>query len=208
MKKKGYIILISILLLGIIIGVGKFIIQRYNVNKLEKDIIEKYGFEISYPKSYKEINVTENKDSEILSNIETIESGEQISEYIQNLNLVETVRNLKSEYNGIKLLIEAINIEKTTLSLEEICNRYVVMFRIYNEDKTIKESNFEIIELDGKKAGKVKIKVEGEKEDVIVIAYLMSLEEKEITVTFTAPEYIATKHEKEINKIINSLKIY
>lgn len=208
MKKIGYIILISVLFIGILFGFTKIAFENYKINKLEKHIIEEYNFEISYPKAYKDINVTSDDESELLSSIETTVSGEQISEYMQNLNLVKTVKNLKNEKNGIKLLIEAINIEKTKLTLEEICKRYVAMFKIYNEDQIIKESNSEIISIDGNKAGKVILKIKGKEEDTILIAYLLTLEEKEITITFIAPEKNIIKFENEINKIINSLKIY
>lgn len=208
MKKRGYIILISIFLLGILIGIGRYEITRYLNNKLEKNIIEEFGFEISYPRTYKDISVSGDDTSKLLSGITTTQSGEQISEYMQNLNFVKTVRNLKNEINGIKLLVEAINIEKTSLSLEEICKRYVVMFKIYNEEKKIKDSNYEIINIDGNNAGKVTIKIKGESEDSMLVAYLLSLENKEITLTFIAPELVAIKCENEINKIVNSIKIY
>lgn len=207
MKKRGYIILISILLLGVLIGIGRFVIKEYMNNKFEKHAIEKYGFEISYPKSYKEVVISGDDKKGILSGITTSESGEQISEYIQNLNFAETVKNLKNEVNGIKLLIEAISIEKTTLSLEEICDRYVVMFQIYNEERIIKDSKFEIIKINEEDVGKVTIRVKGENEDAMVVAYLLSLDDKEITVTFIGTETLLAKRENEINKIINSLKI-
>ena len=126
---------------------------------------------------------------------------------MQNLNFVETVRNLKNELTGIRLIIEAINTEKTELDLEEICKRYVVMFQIYNEEKVIRESINEKVNIDGKEAGKVTIKVKGEEEDSILVAYLMPLEDKEITVTFIGSESMIDKSHKEIDKIINSLKI-
>ena len=55
MKKRGYIILISILLLGIIIGVGRFAYDVYKQKKLVKHVVDGYGFEISYPKTYKDV---------------------------------------------------------------------------------------------------------------------------------------------------------
>lgn len=208
MRKKGYIILLSIILLGILLGIVSYAIENYLENKLEKHVIEEYGFEISYSKKYKDISVSGDNTSEILSNITTEVSGEEISEYMQNVNFTEVVKELKNEKDRIKLSVEALNIEKTALSLEEICNRYIVMFRIYNEERSILEKNTEIITIDGKEVGRVTIKIKGENEHTILRAYLLSLEDKEITVTFITPESAFTKNEKQINKIIKSLKVY
>ena len=206
MNKKGWIILISVFVLGILFGMGKFFYSKYKDNAFEANVISEYNFEISYPKAYKD--AISNDVSSDMNNVLTKESGEIISEYMENLNLVEVVKNLKNESNGIKLNIEAIYTEKTSLDLEEICKRYAVMFKIYNEERVIKENINEIINIGGYEAGKVTLKVKGEKEDAIVIAYLLSLEDREITVKFIGSESMILKNEKEINKIINSLKIY
>lgn len=208
MKKKGYILLIIALMLGMILGVINVIMDRNREKALKKHFIEEYNFEISYPDAYVDISKSGDDESTVLSNLTTKESGEQISEYMQKLNFVETVRDLKNELNGIKMSVEAIKIEKTELSLEEICNRYVVMFQVYNEDVVLNEIKKEIITLDGKETGKVTIKVDGKVEDSVVIAYLISTQDREITVTFIAPETTVQRFEDEINKIINSLKIY
>lgn len=208
MRKKGYLILIIAIVLGVLLGVLQYGIEYYKENKLEKHVIEKYGFEISYSKKYKDVSKSGDNTSELLSNITTKVSGEEISEYMENLNFTEVVKELKNEKDKIRFSIEALNIKKTSLSLEEICNRYIVMFRIYNEEKNIIEKNTEIITIDGKEVGKVTLKIKGENEHTILRAYLLSLEDKEITVTFITPESNFIKNEKQINKIINSLKLY
>lgn len=208
MRKKGYLILIGVIVLGVFLGVLQYGIEYYKENKLEKHVIEKYGFEISYSKKYKDVSKSGDNTSELLSNITTEVSGEQISEYMENLNFTEIVKDLKNEKDKIKFSVEALNIEKTPLSLEEICNRYIVMFRIYNEERNLIEKNTEIITIDENEAGKVTLKIKGENENTILRAYLLSLEDKEIAVTFITPETAFIKNEKQINKIINSLKIY
>ena len=176
--------------------------------QLKNHMFEKYNFEISYPDSYKDISKSGDGESSIINNITSNVSGEIISEYMQSLNFVETVRNMKNEVNGIRLIVEAINIEKTQLTLEEICRRYVVMFRVYNEDVVIQNSKTEIVLLDGREVGKVTLIVKGKNESSVIIAYLISLEDREITVTFMTSETNAKLFENEINDIINSLKIY
>ena len=140
MKKKGYIILVSVVILGVIFGILSFIIDRNKGKELKKHVIEDYNFEISYPDAYIDISKSGEDTSKILSNLSVKESGEELSEYMQNLNFVETVKNLKNNLNGIRMIVEAIYVEKTELTLEEICNRYVVMFKVYNEDAKLKNS--------------------------------------------------------------------
>ena len=206
MKKRGYIIIISVLLLGVLVGIGRGLIERNKNYSYKKDNIEEYGFEISYPKVYE--NIKASGEKKLLSNLEITESGEYISEYMKNLNLVETVRELKNKNNGIRMTIEAIKTKKTSLELEEICKRYVVMFKIYNEDREIKENTEEIIELNETKVGKVTLKLKTKEEDATLIAYLISLDDREITITFIAPASNIEKYDSEIKKIVSTLRVY
>lgn len=204
MNKKGFLILIIFILFSITFGIGRYFLEKYKNDKFEVDEIENYGFEISYPRAYKKV---ESEMENINENVLIQSSGENVSEYMENLNLVEKVRELKNKKNGIRLIIEAINKEKTELSIEEICKRYVAMFKVYNEDKTIRESNSEPLLLNETEIGKVNIIVKGEIEDSSVVTYLMPLEDREITVTFIAPQKIMESNKTEIEKIIDSIKI-
>ena len=195
MKKKGYIILVSVVILGVIFGIVSCIIDRNKGKEFKKHVIEDYNFEISYPDAYIDISKSGEDTSKILSNLSVKESGEELSEYMQNLNFVETVKNLKNNLNGIRMIVEAIYVEKTELTLEEICNRYIVMFKVYNEDAKLKNSTKEIVSLDGRDAGKVTINVKGEIEDSIVIAYLIY---RSLTILVDSIKNFSTKEESTL----------
>lgn len=206
MKKTGYKLILIIVLLGIILGIGSFLFERIKENKLVKHEYEQYNFEISYSNLYKDEKESGDSEKNILSNLTVTESGEQISDYMKNLKFVEVLEELKNDKKQIRLIIEAINKEKTQLTMEEICKRYVVMFKIYNDEAKIVSTEKEVIQINGEQIGKVTIEVEGKKENSILIAYLISLPDKEITVTFITPKKFFENNEKEINRIIKSIK--
>lgn len=206
MKKTGYKLIVIIVLLGIILGIGSFLFERIKENKLVKHEYEQYNFEISYSNLYKDEKKSGDSEKNILSNLTVTESGEQISDYMKNLKFVEVLEELKNDKKQIRLIIEAINKEKTQLTMEEICKRYVVMFKIYNDEAKIVTTEKEVIQINGEQIGKVTIEVEGKKENSILIAYLISLPDKEITVTFITPKKFFENNEKEINRIIKSIK--
>ena len=206
MKKTGYKLILIIVLLGIILGIGSFLFERIKENKLVKHEYEQYNFEISYSNLYKDEKESGDSEKNILSNLTVTESGEQISDYMKNLKFVEVLEELKNDKKQIRLIIEAINKEKTQLTMEEICKRYVVMFKIYNDAAKIVTTEKEVIQINGEQIGKVTIEVEGKKENSILIAYLISLPDKEITVTFITPKKFFENNEKEINRIIKSIK--
>ena len=206
MKKTGYKLIFIIILLGIILGIGSFLFERMKENKLVKHEYEQYNFEISYSNLYKDEKKSGDGEKNILSNLTVTESGEQISDYMKNLKFVEVLEELKNDKKQIRLIIEAINKEKTQLTMEEICKRYVVMFKIYNDEAKIVTTEKEVIQINGEQIGKVTIEVEGKKENSILTAYLISLPDKEITVTFITPKKFFENNEKEINRIIKSIK--
>lgn len=206
MKKTGYKLILIIVLLGIILGIGSFLFERIKENRLVKHEYEQYNFEISYSNLYKDEKESGDSEKNILSNLTVTESGEQISDYMKNLKFVEVLEELKNDKKQIRLIIEAINKEKTQLTMEEICKRYVVMFKIYNDEAKIVSTEKEVIQINGEQIGKVTIEVEGKKENSILIAYLISLPDKEITVTFITPKKFFENNEKEINRIIKSIK--
>lgn len=206
MKKTGYKLILIIVLLGIMLGIGSFLFERIKENKLVKHEYEQYNFEISYSNLYKDEKESGDSEKNILSNLTVTESGEQISDYMKNLKFVEVLEELKNNKKQIRMIIEAINKEKTQLTMEEICKRYVVMFKVYNEDANIVTTDNELTKINGEEVGKVTIEVEGKKENSILIAYLISLPDREITVTFITPKKFFENNEKEINRIIKSIK--
>ena len=149
MKKTGYKLILIIVLLGIILGIGSFLFERIKENKLVKHEYEQYNFEISYSNLYKDEKESGDSEKNILSNLIVTESGEQISDYIKNLKFVEVLEELKNDKKQIRLIIEAINKEKTQLTMEEICKRYVVMFKIYNDEAKIVTTEKEVIQING-----------------------------------------------------------
>ena len=177
----------------------------FQLNHLQKHRVEKYSFEISYPSHYRD-NQKEEEELDYTSRVKITVSGEEIANEMESLKMSENVISVKSNYRKMRMLVDAISVPKSTLDIEEICKRHIVMFRIYNEEAKIKESRIDKEIINQQEVGKVEITVEGKENDSKVVAYLLSLADKEITVTFIMPESEYSTNQKEIEKIMNSIK--
>ena len=135
--KKGYKVIIAMLIICILLGMSIFLFDIWQENHMQKHIVEKYSFEISYPSHYQDNQKQEELD--YTSRVKVSVSGEEIAEEMKSMNMSENVLNVKSDKSKMRLLVDAIYTPKATLDMEEICKRYAVMFRIYNEGLTIKE---------------------------------------------------------------------
>ncbi len=207
--KKGYKLLIVAFIIAVAANVIPIVWQKIKQNRLEKHVIPTYSFEISYPKSFEEVkekSLEVDGEEQISSNISIMVSGESVDDYMKNINMTENVVNVIDKNRHLRMLVDAINIPKASLPLEEICKRYVVMFRIYNEDAKIISKEHQIVSINGIDVGKVMLTIKGEAENSRVIAYLFSLADKEITLTFIMPESKFPRNDIFMNKIAKSIK--
>ena len=108
------------------------------------------------------------------------------------------------------------NAEKTPKTTEEICRDYITMFKVYNDDAMIVDERNEIVSVDGKEAGRVEIYINDENDEDNeengkifpgIISYLISLDDREITVVFTGTDRLFKKYKSEINEIVESIKL-
>ncbi len=207
MRKKKIALLFWFIVLATAIGVGAKLLDGSEKKIYSKKTIDEYGLTISYPLSYEDIEEEGFSIEEITANI-TASVSETNKENGISLNLVKEVIHAKSDDSKLTLLVEAIKKEKSKKSLEEICKNYITMFKVFNEDLVVMESDYEIVEVGGYEAGKTTIYVYGKKENVYpgMISYLVPLEDREITIVFSGTKDLITTAEKEINKIINSVE--
>ena len=203
--KKGYLFFLLVIIIAVVIFAGEIIVQKYQNYHIEPHTNEKYHFTISYPKTYQDFQKKELELEDAVSQIQVSVSGESVNEYMKNINMSENIINLKSAKSGMRLLVDAIYTPKTQLDLEEICHRYAVMFKIYNEELTILSKQDEIVKIGDIDVGKVILTVRGKGENSVVIAYLFSLEDREFTVTFMTSESKLETVQKEIERIIQSV---
>ena len=105
---------------------------------------------------------------------------------------------------------DGVKKEKTKKTIEQICKDYMTMFKVYNEDVYVLTDEYYETTLDGVPVGVVEMVVEGKTELVYpkLVAYLIPLEDREITITFTGTLDLFEENQKEVNKIINSVKLY
>lgn len=207
MRKKKIALLFWFIVLATAIGVGAKMLEGTEKKIYSKAQIEEYGMSISYPLAYEPI-IEEITNKEYISQTITSSLVGNAKNEDLSLTLVEKVIHAKSSDSGLTLLVEAIKKEKTKKTLEEISKNYITMFRVFNENLEILESNIEEVEVDGNLAAKVTIyavanditKMPG------MVSYLIPMEDREITIAFAGTREMLKENEKEINKIIKSVK--
>lgn len=207
MRKKKIALLFWFIILATAIGVGAKLLDGIEKKIYARKTIEEYGFSISYPKSYEDIEKEENSLEEITATI-TASVSETNKENGISLDLVREIVHAKSDDSRLTLLVEAIKKEKSKKDLEDICKNYITMFKVFNEELVVKESNYEIVEVGGYEAGRTTIYVYGKTENVYpgMVSYLIPLEDREITIVFSGTKDLIENAEKEINKIIDSVE--
>ncbi len=207
MRKKKIALLFWFIVLATAIGVGAKLLDGTEKKIYGKAKIDEYGMSISYPMAYEPI-IEEVTNKEQISQTITTSLVEETKNEDLSLTLVEKVIHAKSSDSGLTLLVEAIKKEKTTKTLEEISKNYITMFRVFNENLEILESNIEEVEVDGIPAAKVTIHAVAN--DITkmpgMVSYLIPMEDREITIAFAGTRELLRNNEKEINKIIKSVK--
>lgn len=207
MRKKKIALLFWFIVLATAIGVGAKLLEGTEKKIYGKAKIDEYGMSISYPMAYEPI-IEEATNKEQISQTITSSLVEETQNEDLAITLVEKVIHAKSSDSGLTLLVEAIKKEKTTKTLEEISKNYITMFRVFNENLEILESNIEEVEVDGILAAKVTIYAVAN--DITqmpgMVSYLIPMEDREITIAFAGTRDLLKNNEKEINKIIKSVK--
>ncbi len=206
-RTKKILLLLLFVILASAIALGMILFDGIEYKIYKRHTFDEYAFSISYPQIYSPISQTITNNDVISNNISSILVENENPEATA-ITFVEEIVKVKSADSGITLLIEGIKKDKTSKSIEEICKDYITMFKVYNSNEVVLESDFEEVEIGGVKAGKTTIYINGKTEDVFpgMISYLVPLEDREITIVFVGTKTLITKADKEINKIINSVK--
>lgn len=209
MRNKKMILCLLVFILMLAMGAGVIYVNEMLKYTYKTVKINDYGLQLKYPRAYEDVVKNTKTDVEQISNqIEVI-----VEEYEKSgdglLEFTEELINTKSKVSNITLLIEGIKKEKSTKTLEQICKDYIVMFKVFNSNPTIKSSKYEEVVVNGKNAGRVEIYIEGKdgKSCPGIISYLFPLNDREITITFMGTEKLFANNKNEINKIVDSIKI-
>ena len=208
MRKKKIALLFWFMVLAFAIAAGMLYMKQAAQYWYKKVKIEEYGMQISYPNSYVDIPLEEDIE-QITNNIASIILHEDINTPGVSVDMVEQILHAKSDITQLTIYAEAIKTEKTSKTIEQICKDYIVMFKVFNEYENVVSETYEEVTIDGVPAGRVEIYVEGKSNYVYpgMISYLIPLEDREITIVFMGTDELFNYFEKEINKIINSVKL-
>ena len=168
--------------------------------------IEKYGFSIKLPRAYKDIELENNDRFGIISSIFNTEASVEVNEeYVSKTP--DIVYNGGNVLNGIGLMIQCLETEKTTKTLDEIAESHLVLTTIYYEDEyTIGELEKEYVEILGGQGIRTSIDLSNKKGTKTMVSYLLPLEDKEITIMFLGDKESISKSLKEIDDIVSMIK--
>lgn len=207
MKGKKITLIILIIILLTAMSLGALYIEELSRNWYKKVKNDEFGFEISYPNAYEDLIIETSKVQELSSQITITYTEEEISGY----TFTKRVINTKSDMNGMMFWVDALKVDKRPSGeIEDICKNYILNIeKIDNPDTTIVDSNYERVLINGVTAGRVEIYAQQNKNGIMpaMISYLIPLDDREITVTFSGHKKLFEKNSKEIEKIISSLKI-
>ncbi|MBQ8299838.1 MAG: hypothetical protein IJX99_08330 [Clostridia bacterium] len=208
MRKKKIALLFWFMVLAVAISVGMIYLKEMSQRWYKKVEVEEFGLTISYPRAYVDIPKEKENVEQIANNITAIITETDIETPGIAVDLVDEIIHAKSELTGLTIYAEAIKKGKTPKAIEQICQDYIIMFKIFNSYEEVLYEEYEEVTVAGQPAGRTEIYVKGEWDYVYpgMISYLIPLEDREITIVFSGTKKLLDANKKEIDKIINSVK--
>ena len=199
---KGFFILFIVMIL-LIIGIP--LAKKCYLSSWKYHKFKEYNLNIKMPRAYE--NLLEDKDG---ININT---SAFISEFDVKVNEnyvskeANTIFKGINMLNGINLMIQCLNTEKTTKTLDEISEGNYLMTMIYYEDNySIGPLNKEYVKVLNNDTVRNMVDLSNNAGNNTMVTYLIPLEEKEITITFFGKKEKISNNLKEIEKIISEIK--
>ena len=209
MRKKKIALLFWFIILATAICLGVIYVKEMSGRWFKKVEVAEYGLTISYPNSYIDIQKDPDYTEGMIDKVTSILTKQDIDNPNISVDMVEKIIHAKSDLTGMTIMVEAIKKEKTTKSIEDICKDYIVMFQVFNESEEVIYKDYEETTVDGNIAGRTEIYVTGKTDDVYpgMVSYLIPLEDREITIVFSGTREMLEYFEKDIQKIINTVKL-
>lgn len=209
MRKKKIALLFWFIILAFAICLGVIYVKEMSKRWFKEIEVAEYGLTISYPNSYIDIQKEADYTEGMIDKVTSILTKQDIDNPNISVDMVEKIIHAKSDLTGMTIMVEAIKKEKTTKSIEDICKDYIVMFQVFNESEELIYKNYKETTVDGNPAGRTEIYVTGKTDDVFpgMISYLIPLEDREITIVFSGTRAMLEYFEKDIQKIINTVKL-
>jgi len=176
------------------------------LNSWEWHEIPDYHLRIKLPRAYKEIEQEKMSDTSLISSIISTETSVNVSgDYmIQRPEVVYYGGNI---LNGVSIMIQCLSTTKTTKTLDDIADSQHVLVRVYYEDDyRLSEPQKEYVTILGTDAIRTATNLVNDEGTKTMINYLVPTEEKEVTITFLGKEENIARAEKEIHRIVTTMK--
>lgn len=210
-NKKPLIIVFTISFsLALILACGDFIKYgiQYAYSQTWKDYkFEEYDLKFSLPRAYITVEKEESTTSkvgEVIISTVLDTSGDNLNNYLVRPQRVYSGGNI---YTGISIAVNALKTSKTTKSLEEVAESYSVLIPyFYQDDYDSSGYLIENLSQDGVDIMQVSCDLKNDEENKTVVLYLMSFEEKEVTITFFGNTEKVSSEIENLQKIISKVK--
>lgn len=150
-------------------------------NKTTKFELKEQGFSINYPIAFERISEEDNKDNIVFEAVDE---------------------------DGIKMLIELVENKRTDKTIEEIMDNYGTTLKIFNLDSEIEVLDKKQVKIGDIIAGRIESKISKDNLATRATTLLIQKNNSEITITISGNEDAINNNEKQIEKIINSIKLY
>lgn len=168
--------------------------------------VPKYNIEFKLPRAFKDLELKTQSSSQLSSSIFTTDTDVKVNEeYVsQKPEVVYYGGNI---LNGISMMIQCLNTEKTTRSLDDIADsQHVLVTIFYEDDYNIGEATKEYVTVLSSDAIRTSTDLTNSEEVRTMINYLVPTDDKEVTITFFGRKNDIESAEKDIEKIITNLK--
>lgn len=167
--------------------------------------INDYGFSIKLPKTYEELTASKDKLGISSSAFETETTIQVNEEYVSKKPV--TVYNGWNPRNGVSMMVQCLNTEKTTKTLDEIAESNHILITIYYEDDyQIGELQKEYVKVLGCDAVRAMVDISNDDGTKTFVTYLVPMNDKEVTITFLGKKNNIDNSLDEIEKIVSLMK--
>ena len=169
--------------------------------------IEKYQLELKLPRAYHEVEISKKNTSEIVSSFFKTDSEVTVNQdYVSKQT--EVVYAGESVLSGVSIIVQCLNVEKTTRTLSDLGDSQNALLKIYYGDKynvgETKKEYITALETQALKAS-TDLSEKKDKGDITIINYLIPTEKEEVTVTFLGTKSEMAKANNEIESIISQM---
>lgn len=181
--------------------------QYIYLNTWQDYNFKEYDLKFSLPKAYKTVEKS-TEDSTLQIGSSLISTKVDISgDNSSMLSKPQRVFSGGNVLNGISIAVNCLKTSKTTKTIEEIAESYCLLIPyFYEDDYEVSECVTENLSKDNVDIMQISCDMSNDEENKTVIMYLMSFDDKEVTITFLGDTTKISSEIENLKKIVSRVK--